>query len=79
MAQPENDYGVIGSKIEADSDVNEDRDREAQLDDSFEAWYENVGDQVKRKLDLTNVPQANVFEAAADLDEDALEDQKNLQ
>ncbi|WP_079913130.1 hypothetical protein [Paenibacillus sp. 32352] len=79
MSQPKDDYGVFGNKIEADSDVNEDRHREAQLDDSFEAWYENIGDQVKQKLDLTNVPQDNVFEAATDLDEDPLTDGNNLQ
>lgn len=70
MTQPKDDYGVLGSKIEVDSDVNEDRNREEQLDDSFEAWYGNIGDQVKRKLDLTNVPQANVFDSAVDLEED---------
>lgn len=58
------------SSMEVDSDVNPDRNREEQLDDSFEAWYENVQSQVKRKLDLTNVPQDNVFEEATGLDED---------
>ncbi|WP_238392490.1 hypothetical protein [Paenibacillus antri] len=56
--------------FEVDSNVNEDRNREKQLDDSFDAWYENIGDQVKRKFDLTNVPQANVFDSAVHLDED---------
>jgi hypothetical protein len=70
MTQLRDDYGVVGSKTEEDSDVNEDRNREEQLDDSFEAWYDKVGDQVKQKLDLTNVPQSNVFDSAVDMDED---------
>ncbi|TVX97564.1 hypothetical protein [Paenibacillus cremeus] len=66
MTQPINDY----NKIEVDSDVNEDHNREEQLDNSFEAWYESIGDQVKQKLDLTNVPQANVYDSVVDMDED---------
>jgi len=66
MAAPRDEFGGI----EVDSDVNEDRDREKQLDDSFQAWYENIDEQVKRKFDLTNVPEANVFDAAVNLDED---------
>ncbi|MDD9268464.1 hypothetical protein ACFPES_15590 [Paenibacillus sp. GCM10023248] len=70
MPQPRDNDGKLVSKVEVDSDANEDRNREEQLDDSFEAWYENIGDQVKQKLDLTNVPQDNVFDSAVDLDED---------
>jgi len=70
MTQPKDEYGVLDNKIEVDSDVNEDRNREEQLDDSFEAWYGNIGDQVRKKLDLTNVPQASVFDSAVDTDED---------
>lgn len=44
------------NKIEVDSDVNEDPNREEQLDDSFEAWYGSIDDKMKQKLDLTNVP-----------------------
>ncbi|HZG17501.1 MAG TPA: hypothetical protein VE710_21170 [Candidatus Bathyarchaeia archaeon] len=79
MPQLRDDYGVFGNKIEVDSDVNEDRNREEQLDNSFEAWYGNIGDQVKQKLDLTNVPLANVFDSAASLDEDPSYVQKNSQ
>lgn len=70
MVDPKDDYGVLGNEMEVDSDVNEDRNREEQVDDSFEAWYENINDQVKRKLDLTNVPQDNVFDSAVGMDED---------
>jgi hypothetical protein len=31
-------YGVIGDEAEVDSDVNEDRNREQQLDESFQDW-----------------------------------------
>jgi len=66
MVPPKDDYGVKGDEIEVDSDVNEDRNREKQLDNSFEAWYGNIEDQVKKKLDLTNVPQENVFDKITD-------------
>lgn len=74
MIHPEDDYGVLGNKIEVDSDVNEDRNREEQLDDSFEAWYGNINYQVKQKLDLTSVPQDSVFDSAVGMDEDPSED-----
>lgn len=74
MIHPKDDYGVLGNEIEVDSDVNEDRNREEQLDDSFEAWYGNINDQVKRKLDLTNVPQDSVFDSAVGLDKDSSQD-----
>lgn len=70
MIHPKDDYGVLGNEIEVDSDVNEDRNREEQLDDSFEAWYGNIDNQVKQKLDLTSVPQDSVFDSADGLDED---------
>lgn len=70
MTKSKDDYGVLGRKIEADSDVNEDRNREEQLDDSFEGWYDQIRDQVKNKLELTNVPDDNVFDNAVDLEED---------
>jgi hypothetical protein len=74
MIHPKDDYGVLGHKIEVDSDVNEDRNREEQLDDSFEAWYGNINHQVKQKLDLTSVPQDSVFDSAVGMDEDPSED-----
>ena len=74
MVDPKDDYGVLGNEMEVDSDVNEDRNREEQVDDSFEAWYGNINDQVKRKLDLTNVPQDNVFDSAIGPDEDLTSD-----
>lgn len=69
MTGSKDDYGVLGNKIEVDSDVNEDRNREEQLDDSFEAWYGKMGEQIKQKMELTNVPKDNVFDAAEDLEE----------
>lgn len=58
----------LGESLEVDSDVNEDRNREQQLDDSFQYWYRNVGYWVQQKEKLTQVPKENVFDAAADLD-----------
>lgn len=60
--------GVLGEEIEVDSDVNEDRNRELQLDASFQEWYRNIGYWVQQKEDMTQVPKANVFDAAADMD-----------
>jgi len=74
MVSPETNYGVNGKEFEVDSDVNENPNREEQLDDSFQAWYGNIDDQVKRKLDLTNVPEDNVFDAAVHLDMDTSPD-----
>ncbi|WP_217282746.1 hypothetical protein [Paenibacillus alginolyticus] len=58
----------LGEGLEVDSDVNEDRNREQQLDDSFQYWYRNVGYWVQQKEDMTQVPKENVFDAAADMD-----------
>ncbi|MGG4340542.1 hypothetical protein [Paenibacillus lautus] len=74
MIHPKDDYEVLGNKMEVDSDVNEDRNREEQLDDSFEAWYGNINEQVKLKLDLTKVPQDSVFDSAVGMDEDLSQD-----
>jgi hypothetical protein len=68
MNPPNDDYGLLGKESEVDSDMNEDRNREEQLDDSFEAWYEEIDDQVKQKLGLTNVPQDSVFDSAVNED-----------
>lgn len=76
MTKDKNDYGVLGNEIEVDSDVNEDRNREEQLDESFDSWNRNIGKQVKNKLDLTNVPQDNVFDAAVNLEEDPFANEK---
>jgi hypothetical protein len=65
--QNRNDGG-LGEIIEVDSDVNEDRNREQQLDASFQDWYRNIGYWVQQKEDMTQIPKANVFEAAADMD-----------
>ena len=70
MSRSEDTYGLLRNKREVDSDVNEDRRREELLDDSFEEWYENIGEQVKRKLDLTDVPKESVFDSAAETDEE---------
>lgn len=55
-------------EMEVDSDVNQDPGREAQLDDSFETWYRNIGYWVQQKEEMTQVPEDNVFEAAVKLD-----------
>jgi len=52
-----------------DSNVNEDRNREKQLDESFEAWLDTIEDHFKQKNDMTNVPQDNVFDVAERMDE----------
>ena len=59
---------ALGEEMEVDSDVNEDDNRERQLDDSFEDWYRNVGYWVQQKEELTQVPKANVFEVASEMD-----------
>ena len=56
--------------IDFDSDRNEDPNREELLDDSFEAWYNDIGRTVQRKLELTNVPGENVFDAAVQMEEE---------
>ncbi|MBD0384439.1 hypothetical protein ICC18_30830 [Paenibacillus sp. WST5] len=60
--------GILGKELEVDSDVNEDRNREQQLDASFQDWYRNIGYWVQQKEDMTQVPKASVFDAAADTD-----------
>lgn len=66
-------YGVLGKEMEVDSDVNEDRNRERQLDASFEDWYRNIGYWVQQKNDLTRVPHDNVFDAMEDFDAEECE------
>jgi hypothetical protein len=63
-------YGLSKRELEVDSDINEDPNREDLLDDSFEAWYGNIKETVKRELELTNVPEENVFDTAVSLDEE---------
>ncbi|MNP48012.1 hypothetical protein D3C76_1421020 [compost metagenome] len=66
----DDEYGLCKREIEVDSDINEDPNREDLLDDSFEAWYSNIKETVRRKLELTNVPKESVFDATVSLDED---------
>ncbi|WP_373229860.1 hypothetical protein [Cohnella sp.] len=54
---------------EMDSDVNEDRNREWQLDQSFEEWYAQMEDQFQQQEGITRVPTQNVFEAAEQMDD----------
>jgi hypothetical protein len=61
-------YGVLGEEMEVDSDVNEDRNREQQLDASFQDWYRNIEHWVHQKEDITQVPQSNVFDVATNMD-----------
>jgi hypothetical protein len=57
---------------ELDSDVNEDRNREQQLDQSFEEWYAQMENQIHQQEGITRVPNENVFEAAEDMDAGSL-------
>lgn len=61
-------YGVLREETEVDSDVNEDRNREQQLDDSFQDWYRNIGYWVQQKDDMTQVPKSNVFDNLPDIE-----------
>ncbi|MGO4271664.1 hypothetical protein AB4Z22_17765 [Paenibacillus sp. TAF58] len=70
----QNNDGSLREGIEVDSDVNEDRNREQQLDASFQYWYRNIGYWVQQKEALTQVPKRNVFDAAADMDDEQLEE-----
>lgn len=61
-------YGVLRKEMEVDSDVNEDSNREQQLDDSFQDWYRNIGYRVQQKENMTQVPKANVFDDIPELE-----------
>ena len=63
-------YAVLREELEVDSDVNEDRNREQQLDDSFHDWYRNIGYWMQQKDDITQVPKANGFDAFPDIDDE---------
>lgn len=56
---------ILAGDIEVDSNVNEDENRERQLDASLEDWYRK---NIKQKEDITNVPEENVFEVAENID-----------
>ncbi|RAP78494.1 hypothetical protein [Paenibacillus montanisoli] len=58
----------LNKNTEFDSDVNEDLGREQQLDASFEDWYRNMGKWVQQTEDMTQVPESNVFDVAANMD-----------
>jgi len=53
---------------EVDSDVNEDWNRERQLDQSFEEWYAQMKKQILQQEKITRVPIENAFEAAVEED-----------
>ncbi|KIL38365.1 hypothetical protein SD70_26850 [Gordoniibacillus kamchatkensis] len=55
---------MLSDAKEVDSDVNEDAGREKLLDASLERFVHNVKVQVRRKGDMTNVPDDSVFAAA---------------
>jgi hypothetical protein len=57
---------------EMDSDVNEDRNREQQLDQSFEEWYAQMENQIHQQEGITRIPNENVFEVAEEMDEGSL-------
>lgn len=56
-----------------DSDVNEDSNRERQLDESYDEWYAQMEKQINQQEEITRVPSQNVFEAAEGMDESELE------
>jgi hypothetical protein len=60
--------GEVKPMSEIDSDANQDRNREQQLDESFEAWYEQMENQIHQQEGITRVADRNVFEAADDMD-----------
>ncbi|MFB0843474.1 hypothetical protein [Paenibacillus oleatilyticus] len=71
---PDNNNTADGStadirSLEVDSDVNNDPNREALLDQSFQSFYENIKQQVRAKEDITNVPGESAFDAAIGMDE----------
>ncbi|ACT01501.1 hypothetical protein [Paenibacillus sp. JDR-2] len=68
-SQNESTQSIFNKNIELDSDVNEDRGREQQLDASFEDWYRNIGHWEQQKLEMTQVPKSNVFDVAANMEE----------
>lgn len=60
----------MSERMELDSDAREDRNQEAQLDQSFNSWLAtNIGEQAKLQLDRTDVPDENVIDAADAIDE----------
>ncbi|KEQ23169.1 hypothetical protein [Paenibacillus tyrfis] len=61
--------------LEVDSDVNNDPNREALLDQSFQSFYENIQQQVRAKEDITNVPGESVFDAAIGMDKEPEEEE----
>ncbi|KPV55635.1 hypothetical protein QJ48_32230 [Paenibacillus sp. A3] len=76
---PDNNKTADGSaadirSLEVDSDVNDDPNREALLDQSFQSFYENIKRQVRAKEDITNVPGESVFDAAIGMDEEPEEE-----
>lgn len=61
-------YGTLNI-MEVDSDVNEDRNREALLDQSLDDFCESVERGIREKEAMTNVPAPSVFDVAVELDE----------
>ncbi|OZB94468.1 hypothetical protein CJP46_17900 [Paenibacillus sp. XY044] len=59
---------MLRKETEVDSDVNEDSNREQQLDDSFQDWYLNIGYWVQQKENMTQVPKSNVFDDIPELE-----------
>lgn len=64
-----NGSALDNHNMEVDSDVNDDPNREALLDQSFQSFYENIKQQVRAKEDISNVPGESVFDAAVGMDE----------
>ncbi|WP_246042169.1 hypothetical protein [Cohnella pontilimi] len=59
----------MSDELEVDSDVREDRGREALLDESFNNWVtRNIDQQTRQQMDLTDVPNGNVWDSADRVD-----------
>ncbi|MCK9860992.1 hypothetical protein [Paenibacillus sp. ATY16] len=66
--EPTESESRFHKNIELDSDVNEDRGRELQLDASFEEWYRTIGHWEEQKLEMKQATESNVFDDAANMD-----------
>jgi hypothetical protein len=62
---------LVSDRLEFDSDVNEDRNRELELDRSFDNWVAaNIENQTRQQEEMTEAPHDNVFDAAEEMDQE---------
>jgi hypothetical protein len=61
----------VSDSLEFDSDVNEDRNRELELDRSFDNWVAaNIENHTRQQEEITEAPHDNVFDAAEEMDQE---------